>query len=284
MNGRPLLLKQKAVKPIELIPPSHTDMDIRAAIGVLVMKLYRRHRLKREQSRSRLWNYYQQARNKEILIVHSPGGYGNARWEGVQDWEKSIVTGVTLTVGNLGYNYVVVQYLRSGDGFMRHMKDMGKEIRFIVSGASYRADVMKEEMEFILGVLPKIKIVLVGASQGAAFNNAVMRRLSQKDRIYSIELGTFFPHMKRRRITSQNLAIDSNGLLPDPICQRDLWAGYKAYIRAFSRWVKYRLQGRKVKFTNCINTPGHEYKWEYDAVNVPITAFLTDRLGVKETK
>jgi len=265
------------------IKSEENSQTLTQEIAALAAKLYPHSRQKREQSRRVLTDYYAQAEHTDVLVIHSPGGWGNMPWDGVQDWEKSIVTGVTNTLGKLGYNSSMVQYFRSGGGIWRHLRDLPKEMRFAISGGNYRADVMEEELGFILKKLPRLKIVLVGASQGASFHNAVMMRLGNRERVYSLELGTFFPHMKRRRLTEHTLAIDNNGLMPDPMCQRNLRAGFKAYFSAFYRWFKYRLQGKNVKFTNCINTPGHEYKWEYAAVHLPITEFLTAKLGVKQS-
>ncbi len=277
------MLKLKTTKQIE---PAYQPLDsltIKQEIDALAQRLYPRNDKKREQSRSVLLDYYEKAKDTDVLVVHSPGGWGNTDWPGIQDWEKSIVTGVTLTLEKLGYNNSMVQYFRSGNGIIRHMRDFPKELRFFTSGDNYRADVMMEELNFLINKLPSLKIVLVGASQGAAFNNAAMMRLSHRENVFSIELGTFFTHMKRRLLTDHTLAIDSNGLMPDPMCHRDLWTGYKAYVSAFSRWFRSKMQGKKIKFTNCINTPGHEYKWEYQAVNVPIIQFLTAKLGVKQS-
>jgi hypothetical protein len=121
----------------------------------------------------------------------------------------------------------------------------------------------------------------VGASQGAAFDNAVMTHLENAGSVYSIELGTFFAHMRRRILTQHNLAIDSNGLMSDPMCHRDLWKGTKSYFKAFVLWFKYEAHGKHVKFTDCINTPGHEYQWDYPEVHGRITKFLTNVLGEK---
>ena len=72
----------------------------------------------------------------------------------------------------------------------------------------------------------------------------VMMHLGNVERVYSIELGTFFAHMRRRQLTTRNLAIDSNGLMRDPMCHRDLWKGTKSYFMAFVRWFKYKAQGK----------------------------------------
>ena len=249
----------------------------------LARRLFKKPR-QQDKVVARLQEMRTKAAGKDFLVIHSPGGWGNTRWDGLLDWEKSIVTGVTATLEKLGYSYAVVQYFRSGDRWIDHMRDVFKEAQFFFAGKSARADVTSEELKFLVQRLGGTRIILAGASQGAAFDNAVMQRLGNTERIYSIELGTFFPHMKRRTITERTLAIDSNGLMRDPMCQRELWAGIRSYIGAFYRWFKYRIRGKPVKFTHCINTPGHEYQWEYPAVHTNITDFLTAKFGAKQTR
>jgi hypothetical protein len=87
--------------------------------------------------------------------------------------------------------------------------------------------------------------------------------------------------MSRRVVTERTLAIDGNGVSPDPMAHRNLRAGFKAYITAPFRWVKYRLQGKPEKFTYCINTPGHDYNWDYPEVHGRITDFLITNFGTK---
>jgi hypothetical protein len=230
---------------------------------------------------TQLHNMYAGALQKEFLVIHSPGGWGNSPWEEVQDWEKSIVTGVTSTLLNIGHNYYVTQYLRGGKT-KGHFLDILRDVRFFNSGVSHRAEVLAEGLKLITKYLPEKNIILVGASQGAAFDNATMQDLGHLSHVYSIELGTFFPYMKRRKLTERTLAIDSNGLMRDPICNRDLLAGLRAYMGAFGRWSKLRAMGKRVKFTRCINTPGHEYRWEFPAVHTNITKFLVEKFATKQ--
>ena len=252
---------------------------IEAAIQ-LAAKLFPHNRRKRKLFFENLQEMYSAARNKDVLVIHSPGGWGNARWEDIQGWEKSIVTGVTATLEKLGYSQTIKGDLRSGNALWGG-KSWYKEAKFFLFGTNYRAQVLAAEIKFLTINLPKLRIILVGASQGAAFNNTVMVHLGNVERVYSIELGTFFAHMRRRQLTKRNLAIDSNGLMSDPMCHRDLWKGTKAYFMAFVRWFKYKAQGKPMKFTNCINTPGHEYQWEYPEVHGRITEFLTAVFGEK---
>lgn len=275
------MLKQRT-KTISAVqtPGEAKNQTVNEPIQQLAVKLFPHSRKKQQVFFSNVRDIYLDCRDKDVLVLHSPGGWGNAHWDGVQDWEQSIVTGVTATIQKLGYSCIMKQYLRSGDDLWGGV-NLHREAQFFLIGVSYRAQVLAEELKFITMNLPKLRIVMVGASQGAAFNNMVTIELGDVERIYSIELGTFFSHMKRRKLTNRNLAIDSNGLIDDPMCHRNLWAGTKSYFKAFVRWFEYRAQGKHVKFTLCINTPGHEYKWEYPEVHGRITEFLTAVFGEK---
>jgi hypothetical protein len=250
------------------------------ASSELAAKLFPHSRKKRQIFLTDLQELYSAVSHKNILIIHSPGGWGNTRWDGLLEWEKSIVTGVTATIEKLGYSCTMKQYFRSGDALWGG-RSWFKEGRFFIFGNNYRAEVFAAELNLITANLPELRVVLVGASQGAAFDNMVMMKSENTERLYSIELGTFFGHMRRRQLTGKNLAIDSNGIMQDPMCHRDLWKGTKSYFKAFIRWFNYKAQGKPVKFTHCINTPGHEYQWEYPEVKGKITQFLTSAFGEK---
>ena len=234
---------------------------------------------RRTQFVSWLQNTLSQARGKEFLLIHNPGGWGNAVLKDCLDWERSIVTGVTSTMDELKRTWALVQYFRSGNSFWRHMREIRKETLFFFKGESLQAKILAAALGFLTGHLRDLKVILIGASQGAAFSNAVMREMDDSPQVYSIELGIFFPHMKRRVITERTLAIDSNGLMSDPMCNRDLWKGFKAYVTAPYQWVESRLRGRPEKFTYCINAPGHDYSWEYPEVRQRIVDFLKANFG-----
>ena len=275
------MLKQptKSVSDVPDITAENPQLIVEAA-GQLAAKLFPGNSRKRKLFFNSLQEIYSSARTSEILVIHSPGGWGNANWDNLQDWEKSIVTGVTATLEKLGYSYIMKQYFRSGDELWGRPSWI-REGQFFLTGKSFRAEVFAAQLKFLTANLPQLKIILVGASQGAAFDNKVLMEMGADERVYSIELGTFFAHMRRRQLTKRNLAIDNNGFMKDPICQRDLWQGTKSYFKAFVRWFNYKIQGKPVKFTNCINTPGHEYQWEFPAVKGRITEFLNAAFGEK---
>jgi hypothetical protein len=269
-------LKQqpKAVNPVPQEIFTEIPQPVIESASQLAAKLFPNNNRKINLFLNSLLDIYSAARGKDVLVIHSPGGWGNAHWDDLLDWEKSIVTGVTVTLEKLGYSVTMKQYFRACDPLWGG-RSWFKEGQFFLFGTSRRVDVFADELKFITDHLPDLRVVMVGASQGAGFDNAVMVKLGSPDRFYSIELGTFFAQMQRRRLTTRNLAIDSNGLMSDPMCHRDLWKGTKAYFKAFVLWARYKAKGQSVKFTNCINTPGHEYPWEYQEVHGRIIEFLT---------
>ena len=254
-------------------------MDVKVEIDCMAERLLGRENGKRSEFIGRVTDTYTKAREKEFLLIHNPGGWGNTVFEMCLDWERSIVTGIANTMDELNHSWVLVQHFRSGNSFWHHMRDVRKEARFFLRSRSLQAEMLAEELRLLTKRLPDLSVILIGASQGAAFGNVVMRELGENNRVFSIELGIFFPHMSHRVVTDRTLAIDSNGLMPDPMANRNLKAGFKAYTLAFLRWFRHKIQGKPVKFTNCINVPGHEYRWEYSAVQDKIKEFLKANFG-----
>ena len=214
------------------------------------------------------------AQGRDVLVVHSPGGWGCADIKHLINWERSLVIGIQDALSKLGLNAVLVQYFRSGNTFWDHLTHIPEQIKYFLTGEIYQAKVMAAQVRFIYEHLHNIKIVLLGVSQGAAFNNSVMEHSDRNPNIFSIEVGTFFTQLKRRVITEQTLALDSNGLMPDPVVRRNVGAALKAYFLAPFSWAKYKFAGQSVKYTYCINVPGHDYNWNYPDVQRRISDFL----------
>ncbi|MFC1939693.1 hypothetical protein ACFLXO_03285 [Chloroflexota bacterium] len=257
------------------------DSSLQAEAGELARQLFGNSPQNCANFTGALLGICTSARDKDILLVHNPGGFGSTPLEHLLKWEKSIVEGVSATIEGLGHDWLLAQYFRTGASWWAHMRDMKEQVRFFFTGESSKAVLMAAELRFIVEHTNNLKVILLGASQGAAFNNVVMRQLGKLPQVYSIELGIFFPHMPRRVITERTLAIDSNGTMPDPMAHRNLKAGARAYLTAPYRWIKYRLHGKPEKFTYCINAPGHDYSWEYPEVHQQIIDFLKTNFGAK---
>jgi len=252
---------------------------IRKQAFTLAKQLYPGEERQQTYIVDRLIDFYNAAKDQDVLVVYSPGGWGSAELRDLIDWELSIVEGVKSSLTRSGLRWTLVQYLRTKNSWWDHLRHLPEQLVYAATGKLYQARVMAVELEFIKKYLKNLKIVLLGASQGAAFDNSVMKCLNNRKDIYSIELGIFFAHLPRRVITENTLVVDSNGLVPDPVVHWNFVKALRAYSTAPFRWIKYKMAGERVKFTYCINVPGHEYRWEYVHIRSQIINFIETNLA-----
>ncbi len=246
------------------------DIILKEEAGQLAKQLFENDTRKSASFTNRLLDICNRAQRTDFLIIHNPGGWGDTPLENLLQWERNLVEGVSTAIGKLGYSWVLVQYFRTNSGWREKTQDIKEQYRFFAT----KAKIMAAELKFVIQHLSTVRIIMIGVSQGAAFNNAVMQRLNGSDRIYSMELGTPFPYKSRRVITQKTLALDSNGLMPDALMEWNIPVIIRTYLGAPLRCIKYRLQGKRIKFTYCINVPGHDYNWEYPEVQRQIEDFI----------
>jgi len=225
----------------------------------------------------RLMDIYTNAMDKDFLIIHNPGGWGTTPLERSLQWERSIVEGVHATINKLGYTSLLRQYFRTENSLQDRMRDAREQARFFV----VKSKKMAAELKFITEHLSSLQVIMIGVSQGAAFSNAVVQNGNQLNRVTSIELGLPFPYKSQRVITENTLAVDSNGLMPDAVMEWNVFTMLKMFSAAPFRWMVYRLRGRRIKLSYCVNMPGHDYNWEYPEVQRQIEEFLTTNFGYK---
>ncbi len=256
---------------------TYEHLALQEEVNHLAEQLFDNNAEKQAVFTSRLLDICTRAKGKDFLLIHNPGGWGTTHMENLLQWERSIVEGVSANIEKLGYTWLLMQYFRTNSGWRELIRDIKEQSHFF----AFKAKVMTAELEFIVHHLSDIRIILIGASQGAAFSNAVSQRLGGLDRVFSIELGIPFPYKSRRVITEKTLALDSNGLMPDALMEWNIPTIARTYLTAPFRWIKYKLQGKRVKFTYCINVPGHDYNWDYPEVQQQIEDFLEINFGTK---
>ena len=254
-----------------------------AEVNRLAEQLFDKDTKKYANFTNRLLDICHRVQGKEFLLIHNPGGWGGTPIEHCMRWERSIVEGVSDTIKRLGHSALLIQYFRSGTGWWSHIPDIKDQARFFLKGKSHKVDLMAIELKFIVEYIKDLQVILIGVSQGAAFGDAVMLKLGDSHQIYSIELGMPFFYKSRRVVTDKMLAIDSNGLMPDALMEWDILTALKAFSASPFRWVKYRLQGKRIKIGHCINLPGHDYNWEYPEVRQQIGDFLEINFGTKSS-
>lgn len=252
----------------------YDDIKLQEDAVRLTQKLYAHNRRKRDEQVRQLINMCTVVKDKDILIIHSPGGWGCADLTQLIDWEKSILDGVRTVLTDMGMKWEIIQFFRSRFSLWSQMENALGQAGYMLTGKLKLASVLADELRFVNERNKDIKILLLGVSQGAAFNNTVMKLIPDLDKVFSIEPGNFFLHLPRRVITSRTLAIDDNGIMPDPVVHLSPLKTIKSFVTAPYYWIRYRAAGRRVKFTYCINVPGHDYNWQYPAVQKQITDFL----------
>ncbi|MBI4267391.1 MAG: hypothetical protein HY662_01235 [Chloroflexi bacterium] len=257
------------------------DNGLREEASSLARQLFDSNIKKRARFVNQLIDICNRVQDRDFLLIHNPGGWGCTPFEELLNWERSVVEGVSDSIKQLGYSSLFIQHFRSSNNWWAHIRDFRDESSFFRKGKTCKTGEIIAELKFILEHNDYLRVLLVGASQGAAFSNAIMRQLDGLPRVYSLEFGIFFPHMAWRVVTERTLAIDSNGQMPDPIAHRNLKIGIMAYITSPYLWVKYRLEGRPQKLTYCVNAPGHNYDWEYPEVQRRVKDFLETKFGPK---
>jgi len=250
-------------------------MNLKKDASHLAEQLFKDDTQKRISFTDRLLEICGKVQDKEILLIHNPGGWGTTRLDNLLQWERSIVEGISVCVEKLGHTWSLIQYFRTESGRIAILGDIREQTNFFIN----KAKIMSAELEFITRHFKELQVILIGVSQGAAFSNAVVQNLNGQNRIYSIEMGLPFPYKSRRVITQKTLALDSNGLMPDALMEWDVPVIVKTYLTAPYRWIKYRLTGKRIKFTYCINVSGHDYNWDYPEVQQKIEDFLINNFG-----
>lgn len=255
--------------------PDDEAVDVRERAVALGRQLFK-NRKEATVFADKLISVYVQSRDKEILIIHNPGGWGHSDLGHLIGWEANLLDRIKQVVDESGKNWLLLQYLRGGPRFWHHVVDFFRLVKFTFTGKLNRARILAREIDFLTFHLKNLNVVLVGVSQGAAFANGVMRELRSKKQVYSIELGIFFGQLRWRVVSDNTLAIDSNGLAPDSVVDMKWSVAIAAYVKAPFIWLKNRLLGRHVTFAVCINMPGHEYHWDNPGIGQKITEFISE--------
>ncbi len=263
-------------------PITTTGLTIEEEAELEGRRLFPGNGRKRREFIKHMLSVCRRVEGKEFLVIHNPGGWGGTVLPDLLGWERSVIDGVNGFLDQAGYSHLLVQHFRGGASQLAHVQNAWEQTYFMVTGQWNLVGEMAAELEFYTRHFPDLKIILLGASQGAAFGNAVMKQVNAVPQIFGIELGFIFVHARRRFFSERILRLDGNGEMPDPIVRLNLRVAGKAYLTAPYRWLKYRLEGHPRKFSYCINAPGHDYNWKYPGVHQKIEEFLQVNFGKKE--
>ena len=230
---------------------------------------------------------YCKVKDNDLAILCIPGGWGKeplaANAEG-QSW----LVGMEAELDELGYNYCIVDDIRTGNGLVEYLFEFKEQLTHYPS----KAKKLAAKIDFLTQQVADLKIIVTGQSNGAAFAGEVIRNLEENPGVYSIQIGIPFWHRVNKN--SQSLVIDNNGVGADSLTQRDILRLFKAnlgkifiinHVPSFTPidWVITRaaLVFRQYNFGLGLQAPGHEYMWEYPGVGPVIEAFLVNNFSAE---
>lgn len=216
---------------------------------------------------------YMEARDKDVVIVFNPGGWGWANIDEIVGW-RSILSGIKSELDNWGYKSLVLNYRRTSETRLASLKELLELMNRYPSKAKDLAD----RVEFLTNNIPDIRVVVTGESNGTVIADYTMKILKDNQQVFSIQTGSPFWHKPLKG--DKTLLLNSNGVRPDTFSRGDvmkiLWTSLKAGL-GLSRQEE---DGGRVAYV--LRAPGHDYSWGYPEVYSQITTFLKEKVLLKE--
>jgi hypothetical protein len=257
-----------SVPDLSAVPQSVADDAIR-----LAQELFGDYHERYNDFVNQLLATYVEARDKDIVVLFNPGGWGWDFLENSPGWQ-SISVGIESELDSLGYKPLLLDFRRTKETY----QGLVREFVELVSDYPSKAENLARRVEFLTAHNPDLKVIITGESNGTVISDRVMHILQDNPRVYSIQTGIPFWH--RNVMQDRTLVLNSNGVTPDSFSRGDIpamvWASLKALLGFSSP--DDEDPGRIFYF---LRAPGHDYRWQYPGVYSQIKNFLEENLGFK---
>ncbi len=254
--------------------PSFTDVDISLAPPSVVAdakqmatEVVGRDAENYDKVVKELVGSYQYALNADVVIFFNSGGMG---WNYVYQtpgWEN-ILAGIVTELKALGHRPLLLNYSRTSRDFWSNIKEV------IEAATRYPQKVigMEKRVEFLNDHLPNLKFIMAAESTGSVITEEAMAQFRDCTNIYTIQTGCPFWYKttdqpRTLRITSNGYGVDafSYGNIPAMVwCTAKGWVGLESPEENAGNVLK------------SFRAPGHDYTWNYDAIQDAITGFLEE--------
>ncbi len=215
---------------------------------------------------------YAEARDKDILIVFNPGGWGWSSLERSPGWQ-SIIDGMESELDGQGYSSLSLNYRRTSETVLGRIKELVE----IFSDYPSKAEDLAYRVKFLTDHIPDLKVIIAGESNGSIISDSVMNILRDNPKVYSIQTGP--PFWVKPAVVGRTLALKSNGTVPDSFSSADIptlfWSNLKAWLRLSP---SEEAPGMVLGY---LKAPGHDYSWQYPGVAFQIDKFLEHNFGIK---
>ena len=215
---------------------------------------------------------YMEAREKDVVVIFNSGGWGWNLFEETPGW-SSILDGIKSNLDGLGYESLVLNYRRTGNGVRGCVKE------FVEGAARYpvKANELAKRVEFLTDHIPDLKVIVAGESNGTVITDSAMHLLQDNQRVYSIQTGTPFWH--KPTTLDRTLLMNSNGKAIDTFSYgkiRDMiWATIKGWIGLLPP------EENPGTILSWLRAPGHDYSWQYPGVCAEVIRFLEENFGAR---
>ncbi len=215
---------------------------------------------------------YSEAKDKDIVILFNPGGWGWNVVENSPGW-WSIFNGMKSELDISGYTSLWLDYQRTVNNLRGQLDEMGE----LIIGYSSKAQNLASRVEFLTDNIPDLKIIIAGESNGAIICDRVMNILADNPQVYSIQTGPPFWHTTT--MLDRTLVVNDNGIIPDSFSHGDFVTMFRAGLRElFGSSQPEDVAGTVFYY---VRAPGHDYWWQYPKVAAEITNFLEQNFGIK---
>lgn len=252
-GGVPLL-----VQDFSSVPPRVVE-----DAAELAAELFGDDRQKNDNFISQLLATYLAARDKDVVVIFNSGGFG---WTPIEDSPQGqgFVAGIESVLNGSGYSVLLLEHFRTAETLNGGLSE------FMAEAGLYppKAKDLALRVEFLTDHIPGISVIMTGLSNGSAICESVMSILKGNRQVYSIQLGPSF--WNDSPVSDRSLVMRGNGIGPDSFSQGDLFTIIRANLEALFG-ISQDNPGHILLY---IGAPGHDYRWEYEAVRSRITDFL----------
>jgi hypothetical protein len=207
----------------------------------------------------------------DVVIIFNSGGWGNTPLEEAEDFAP-IVEGIQETLNERGLNSIVVPYQRTKDNLLGKITGIKEGFHSFQNQAGELAGDINE----FLKQNPNQKIIIAGLSNGAAFVDETMEKLTQETEksVCAIEAGV--PFWEELFDSENILRLDNGG--KDTLAKGEVKSLISSLVKAPFKWILAKISGENLSFSQAINVSGHEYFWDSPLVSSQIVTFLNDKV------
>ena len=200
----------------------------------------------------------------QVIVLAHFGGWGNVPIEQAHDI-LPVIDGVRNHLSAFGIRSILVPFYRSRGGSVGKLLTIGEMFELHHSDATR----LSGEIDQFLERHPRQRVIMIGLSNGAAFADEVMERLSAtaQGRVCAIEVGP--PFLGPSDPGTSVLRLGNHGA--DPVVTGEWWILMRTWVQGLFRRASARPAPEDVR-AEAGFVQEHEYSWP--SVREEVVSFL----------